>query len=202
MGMGILLREMGFRRTAGLVNHDITGDCHEFAATHERVEANLSEAEKSAFLEAWHPDIVLGDGVLMDMLAHAPDLFCHQVSNPNINRISLVDRTPHIGFIGLVHLCEVLCNGLVSKRAHVSPWKGEQGGIPLPLFVETRISGPLSRGGCQLRAMKVSQQMIRKGFGQNQKVFLRHIVLSVDGFPSGEKFIFHGIRDLYTVFSG
>ncbi len=121
MGMGNMIMEMGLQKSAGIINHDITGDSFEFTDSHEKIGINLSEGEKRLFINGWNPDIILGDGVLEDMFKPNSDILCCQVSNPNINRLLLLDQTPYVGFKGVIHLCEIICNSLLSKKGACFP---------------------------------------------------------------------------------
>ncbi len=115
-GLGGLMREMGFDRIFGIVNHEKQGAYIDFPDGFADMRINPTEDEKQAFMEKIEPDIILGDGVLLDMAKKRPGVYCRQVSNPNIQRVSFFDGTPHVGFGGTVHLSDIVCNALISQK--------------------------------------------------------------------------------------
>ena len=115
-GMGGLMAEMGFDRVFGIVNHEKQGAYIDFPNMFTEMRINPFEDEKQAFMEAIQPDIILGDGVLMDMARKAPEIYCRQISNPNIQKVSFFDGTPHVGFGGIVYWSDIICNALISHQ--------------------------------------------------------------------------------------
>lgn len=75
---------------------------------------NPSEEEKESILTEVNPQIVLGDGILLEMAKDVPMKI--QVSNPNLHQIKIYDNTPFMGFNGAVYLIEVLLNQINNNR--------------------------------------------------------------------------------------
>lgn len=108
--------ELSINISRAFVNHNLKGKGYRQLpeAFSDRLLVNGSEEAKEALLSEIKPDIILGDGVLLEMSANTPLKL--QVSNPNIHHIQIYDLTPFMGFNGATYIIEILLNQIKQKQ--------------------------------------------------------------------------------------
>ncbi len=75
---------------------------------------NPSEETKETILANEEPQILFGDGILLEMGKGVPMKI--QVSNPNLHQIQIFESTPYMGFNGAIYLIEILLNQINHNR--------------------------------------------------------------------------------------
>ncbi len=107
-----LAEELGLELAVLIVNHQLGKD-HRHGlspALRERLIEVDQEAAVDALLKEIKPQVVLGDGMLLERAGASAIKI--QVSNPNLDRILLYEHTPLVGFRGATYLLELLLNGV------------------------------------------------------------------------------------------
>ncbi|MBS4021068.1 MAG: nitrogenase component 1 [Dethiobacter sp.] len=100
-----------------IVNHSLRGEGYRrpAKALEHKLAVNPGEEEKEVILSKVAPEILLGDGVLLEMGAHVPVRI--QVANPNPRHYyRIYDNTPFMGFNGAIYLIETILNQIHANR--------------------------------------------------------------------------------------
>lgn len=106
---------LGIEKT--FVNHNIRG------ANYRNMDENIcnltmvnpKEEEREGVISEVNPDILLGDGITLEMGQGAPIKL--QVSNPNLDRINMYEYTPFMGFNGITYTIELLINQISNNSS-------------------------------------------------------------------------------------
>ncbi len=100
-----------------IVNHSLRGKGYRPSTgpLEKKLVINPGEEEKEGIINSVAPELLLGDGVLLEMGAHVPARV--QVANPNPRHYCRIyDNTPFMGFNGAVYLIETILNQIHANR--------------------------------------------------------------------------------------
>lgn len=110
-GVMAFLTACGILSVFGIITHKASKDAIE-NLPYPAIES-ASEADKRKALTGFEPDIILGDGVLIELAKGlCPKARCVQTAHPNLNRIVLHHEIPHMGVDGFMYLSELVLNSI------------------------------------------------------------------------------------------
>lgn len=107
-GIENILREWGVEEIKCLINHKVL----KADETLCWIDASKEEVKRK-LLQSFDPDLILGDGVLLDMASKKnPDFKVKgfQISNPNLSKHLLHHEVPHMGVEGMRYLMQNILN--------------------------------------------------------------------------------------------
>ena len=103
-GIMTMMKAFGYTNLMGLVNHKIKNIINREP---HYIEENVDEMKKRALIESFSPDMIIGDGVTIELANELlPDrrILTFQTANPNLGMVLLHHEVPHIGFDGINYL--------------------------------------------------------------------------------------------------
>lgn len=107
-GVESILKSCGVEEVMGLVTHKCKGESQH--------KDRASERDKKEALKIFNPNVVLGDGVVIEMSKKNRGNRMHlQISNPNVNHVILHHEQPQMSIDGLRYLVQSILNEY-SKR--------------------------------------------------------------------------------------
>ncbi|WP_051569387.1 nitrogenase component 1 [Alkaliphilus transvaalensis] len=114
-----LMDELSINLTKLIVNHSGKDISHRnvVETMKEKLIFNPSEEAKEDLLLKEEPQIIFGDGILLEMGKEVSMMI--QVSNPNLHQIQIFEGTPFMGFNGAIYLIEVLLNQISHNRKNL-----------------------------------------------------------------------------------
>ena len=112
-----LTQELSLKIEKVFVNHPLKGsDYREMPeALKDRTLFHCDEEKKQDLLQEIKPEVLLGDGILLEMGQQAPVKL--QVSNPNLHQIHIYEYTPFMGFKGATYFIELLMNQITMNQS-------------------------------------------------------------------------------------
>ncbi|WP_142415553.1 nitrogenase component 1 [Hathewaya massiliensis] len=110
-GIYPMLKEMGFNICCGIVKHNKKGNNYFNIeeGLEDKIKINISEEEQMELINQYSPQIIVGDGALLKM-SDSPIKI--QISNPNLSKVLIYNRTPFIGFNGMLYMIELTINSI------------------------------------------------------------------------------------------
>lgn len=105
-----LTGELSINLVNVFVNHNLKGNGYRgfMEELSSKILINASEEIREGLISEIKPDIILGDGILLEIANETPMKL--QVSNPNLHNIQIYELTPFMGFNGAIYLIEILLN--------------------------------------------------------------------------------------------